>query len=254
MPGTNPKCLIKIQKFKMSKFLPLALGIAQSSHFTGAAALDCPVNPATYQFCLSRYPTKGAAVSQFPDDHARVLNRGKFYISLSVRASAKGAFKLRSPIRSISSSALYSTREEANLEVLPHRCLIEGLEKRGEEWFVPSSSPSAKFKKASFDQEVAAIGTNIKSLRLAFEEKTAVILHLESQLCNERSSLAAIQASLLQAEAASTSASAFTPDDKQANDDDDDDDAMPPISDSCSPSRGSSPHDNPSNTATLIYV
>ena len=66
----------------MSKLLPLALGIAQSSHFTGAAALDCPVNPASYQFCLSLYPTKGAAVSQFSDDHARVLNRGKFYISL----------------------------------------------------------------------------------------------------------------------------------------------------------------------------
>ena len=77
-----------------------------------------------------------------------------------------------------------------------HRCIIEGLEKRGEEWFVPSL-PSAKFTKASFDQEVAAIETNIKSMRLAIEEKAAVILHLESQLSNERSSLAAIQASLL---------------------------------------------------------
>jgi hypothetical protein len=129
------------------------------------------------------------------------------------------------------------------------------LEKRGEEWFVPSSSPSAKFKKASFDQEVAAIEINIKSLPLAFEEKATVILHLESQLCNERSSLAAIQASLLQAEAASTSASAFTPVDKQSNDDDnDDDEAMPPISDMSSPFRGISPHDNPSKTATLIFV
>lgn len=224
----------------MNKSLPIALGITQSSHFTGAAALGCPVNPATYQFCLSKYPTNGT-VCQFADDHKRALYRGKFYISLYVRNSVKGTYKFKSPIRSVSDSTLYSTREEANLEVLTHRCMIEGLEKRGEEWFVPSL-PSAKFTKASFDQEVAAIEKNIKSMRLAIEEKASVILHLESQLSNERSSLAAIQASLLQAEAASASASALTPGDKQANDEGDE--AMPPVSDSCTPSKGISSHDN----------
>ena len=117
-----------------------------------------------------------------------------------------------------------------------HRCIIEGLEKRGEEWFVPSSSSSAKFKKASFDQEVAAIGTNIKSLRIAIEEKAAVILNLETQLFNERSSLAAIQVSLHQAEAASASASGITCDDNQP--DEDNDEAMAPSNHSCSPSKG----------------
>ena len=184
----NHELLVKF-KIQMKNFLPIALGITQSSHFTGAAALECPVNPATYPFCLSKYPTNGGTVCQFPDDHARTLYRGKFYISLYVRNSVKGTFKFKSPIRSISDSTLYSTREEANLEVLTHRCMIEGFEKRGEEWFVPSSSPSVKFTKASFYQEVAAIETNIKSMRMAIEEKAAFILNLESQLCNERSSL-----------------------------------------------------------------
>ena len=236
----NHELLVKF-KIQMENFLPIALGITQSSHFTGAAALECPVNPATYPFCLSKYPTNGGTVCQFPDDHARTLYRGKFYISLYVRNSVKGTFKFKSPIRSISDSTLYSTREEANLEVLTHRCMIEGFEKRGEEWFVPSSSPSVKFTKASFYQEVAAIETNIKSMRMAIEEKAAFILNLESQLCNERSSLAAIRASLLQAEAASVSASAFTPNNEQANDDNDE--AMPPINDSVTPSQGISSHD-----------
>jgi len=52
--------------------------------------------------------------------------------------------------------------------------MIEGLEKRGE-WFVPSSS-SAKFKKSSLDQEVAAIEANIKSLRKAM--KRSLLLYL----------------------------------------------------------------------------
>ena len=203
---------------------------------TGAAAVGCPVNPATFQFTLSKYPTNGGVVSQFPDDHSRASYRGKFYISLNVRASVKDSFKLRSPIRSISKSALYSSRTEANLEVLIHRCMIEGLEKRGE-WFVPSSS-SAKFKKSSLDQEVAAIEANIKSLRKAIEEKSAVIFNLENQLCNERSNLAAIHASLHQAEAASASfsTSAIPRDDYQPVEDNDE--AMAPSNDSCTPSEG----------------
>ena len=96
-----------------------------------SAVMDSPINPATYQFTLSKYPST-STVSQFPDDHSRATSRGKFYIRLYVRGSTKDTFKIRSPIGRISNSGLYSSRAEADLEVLTHRCIIEGLEKRGE--------------------------------------------------------------------------------------------------------------------------
>lgn len=200
-----------------------------------SAVTDSPINTATYQFTLSKYPsTSTSTVSQFPDDHSRATSRGKFYIRLYVRGSTKDTFKIRSPIGRISNSGLYSSRAEADLEVLTHRCIIEGLGKRGEEWFIPSSSPAAKYKKASCDEEAAAIETSIKSLRMAIEEKAASIVKLESQLCHQRSSLVALRASLLQAETAS--ASAFTAGDKRPNEGDDE--AMSASINSCTPAKG----------------
>ena len=66
------------------------------------------------------------------------------------------------------------------------------------------------------------------------------------QIFANRSSLAAIQVSLHQAEAASASASAITRDDNQP--DEDYDEAMAPSNDSCTPSKGISWQDNPSST------
>jgi len=222
-------------KFKNSNEL-VALGITLS----GVASLSCPINPATYQFSLSRYPTNGEAVAQFPDHYSRASYRGKFYISLYVRGSVKKPYRLKSPIGSLSNAGLYSTRAEADIEVLSHRCVIEGMEKRGEHWFLPSSSPSAKPNKASVDREVAALDTNIKSLRSAVDEKAVLILSLESQLCTARAGLATLKACLLQAEAAAEAASAsphaFPADDKQPNDSDDE--AMPPINEASTPSKG----------------
>ena len=123
-------------------------------------------------------------------------------------------------------------------EVLGHRCLIEGLEKRGEEWFVPASSPAAKVENTSIDAEVVAIERNIKSLRIAIEDKANRIQSLESQLRTERSTLATLEANLLQAEAAFETASTVAANQEKSDDDDDNDEAMPPANDSCTPSKG----------------
>ena len=164
---------------------------------TSQLSSGSPVNPAIYQFSLSKYPTNGPTVAQFPDDHSRIYSRGKYYIRLYVRTSIKCTFKMRSPIGRISDSAFYATRAEADREVLGHRCLIEGLEKHGEEWFVPASSPAAKVKNISIDAEVVAIERNIKSLRIAIEDKANRIQSLETQLRTERSTLATLEAVVL---------------------------------------------------------
>ena len=210
---------------------------AASSNF-----INYPVNPATYEFKLSRYPSNGAAVCQFPD-HSRATYRGKFYIRLDVKGSVKQAFKMRSPIGSLSNSTLYSTRAEADSEVLSHRCVIEGLEKRGDEWYIPSSTPSAKRLKASFDQQVEATFTEIKSLRIAIEEKNALILNLERQICTAQSGLATLKACLRQAE---------TTNDKQHIDGNDDDEAMPPSNDAYTPSKGMSCHETIAFASALM--
>ena len=67
---------------------------------------------------------------------------------------------------------------------------------------------------------------------MAIEEKAAVILNLETQLFNDRSTLAGIQVSLHHAEGASV----ITCDDNQP--DEDNDEAMAPSNHSCSPSKG----------------
>ena len=160
--------------------------------------------------------------------------------SLYLRSSLLELPNKPCPIGSLSNAGLYSTRAEAEIDVLSHRCVIEGMEKRGEHWFLPSSSPSAKPNKASVDREVAAMDTNIKSLRSAVDEKAALILSLESQLCTGRAGLATLKACLLQAEAAAEAASAsphaFPADDKKPNDSDDE--AMPPINEESTPSKG----------------
>ena len=82
------KQLFFLDKFKIQMSKVVALGITLS----GAASLSCPINPSTYPFSLSRYPTNGGAVAQFPDD-SRASYRGKFYIRLDVRGSVKKTFK-----------------------------------------------------------------------------------------------------------------------------------------------------------------
>ena len=165
--------------------------IGSIDNLTTQLGLSCESCDLSVQFI--EIPT----VAQFPDDHSRIYSRGKYYIRLYVRTSIKCTFKIRSPIGRISDSAFYATRAEADREVLGHRCHIEGLEKHGEEWFVPASSPAAKVKNISFDAEVVAIERNIKSLRIAIEDKANRIQSLETQLRTERSTLATLEAVVL---------------------------------------------------------